>query len=161
MKNNRLKCIGSIGPIDYWGGAQIADREIAEEIFEIMPEPPRGGIIGGVVYVTHLPNPAWEKMEPLYMCKADNNGTVYLFGSECAREAIEILNSGVGVEADLSRGPEPSHGKWVAYEGMQPPEFRGKHYCSECGHDLHLSLNGGSYNFCPNCGADMRGDSDK
>ena len=48
-------------------------------------------------------------------------------------------------------------GEWIPLTGMQPPELHGKHHCSECHHILHLRLNGGVYNYCPNCGADMRG----
>ena len=56
---------------------------------------------------------------------------------------------------------EPKRGKWIAYEGMQPPEFHGKHYCSNCYHAINLVLNGGVYNFCPNCGAKMKGADDE
>lgn len=49
-----------------------------------------------------------------------------------------------------------SQGEWIAYTGMLPPEFHGKHYCSNCGHVLHLALNGGIYNYCPNCGTKMK-----
>ena len=44
-------------------------------------------------------------------------------------------------------------GEWIPYKGMQPPEFHGKHYCSNCYHGLHLGLNGAVYNYCPNCGS--------
>lgn len=53
---------------------------------------------------------------------------------------------------------EPKQGEWIAYIGMHPPEFHGKHYCSNCYHTIHLALNGGVYNYCPNCGARMKGD---
>ena len=46
-------------------------------------------------------------------------------------------------------------GEWIPLTGMQPPELHGKHYCSECDLILHLKLNGGIYNYCPNCGARM------
>ena len=51
---------------------------------------------------------------------------------------------------------EHKRGEWIPLKGMQPPELHGKHYCSNCDYILHLSLNGGVYNYCPNCGADMR-----
>lgn len=48
-------------------------------------------------------------------------------------------------------------GKWIAFKGANPPEFHGKHYCSNCNHALHLGSTGGAYNYCPNCGAEMEG----
>ena len=50
---------------------------------------------------------------------------------------------------------KPKQGKWIPLTGMQPPELHGKHYCSNCDLILHLKLNGGVYNYCPNCGARM------
>ena len=48
------------------------------------------------------------------------------------------------------------HGKWMKITGMSPPEYHGKHVCSECGdkalcknHREELSI------YCPNCGAKM------
>lgn len=51
----------------------------------------------------------------------------------------------------------PKEGEWKPLKGMQPPELHGKHYCSNCDHIIHLALNGGVYNYCPNCGAKMDG----
>lgn len=62
------------------------------------------------------------------------------------------------IESAPSVTPKVPKGEWIAYKGMQPPEFHGRHYCSNCYHAIHLLLNGGTYNFCPNCGADMRGE---
>lgn len=43
------------------------------------------------------------------------------------------------------------HGKWVNICGTQ------EHYCSECGESFDLyAYCKDKYNFCPNCGADMR-----
>lgn len=52
-------------------------------------------------------------------------------------------------------------GEWIAYKGMQPPEFHGKHYCSNCYHAIHLASNGNVYNYCPKCGARMKGADDE
>ena len=67
----------------------------------------------------------------------------------------------LGLADELKRLPaadvvEHKRGEWIPLKGMQPPELHGKHYCSNCDYILHLSLNGGVYNYCPNCGADMR-----
>ena len=42
-------------------------------------------------------------------------------------------------------------GEWVNKEGVY-----GVAYCSECNYELRVN----NTNFCPNCGADMRGDND-
>lgn len=55
---------------------------------------------------------------------------------------------------------ERKTGKWYKPVGMMPPEYAGVYRCSKCDeiaprdwkhHKQVLS------NFCPNCGADMRG----
>jgi PHP family Zn ribbon phosphoesterase len=63
-----------------------------------------------------------------------------------------------GYEAGKTDRPT---GDWIAYKGMQPPEFHGKHYCSNCYHAIHLASNGNVYNYCPNCGARMKGADDE
>lgn len=51
-------------------------------------------------------------------------------------------------------------GKWVAADGMMPPEYHGKKRCSICAqfamHDLYGRERLSHY--CPNCGAKMDGD---
>lgn len=42
-------------------------------------------------------------------------------------------------------------GEWVNEEGIH-----GAVYCSECSYELRVN----NTNFCPNCGADMRGNND-
>lgn len=42
-------------------------------------------------------------------------------------------------------------GKWVNKEGVY-----GAVYCSECNYELRVN----NTNFCPNCGADMRGEDE-
>lgn len=53
--------------------------------------------------------------------------------------------------------PERKRGKWLPmFEGM----YRSGAYwfnCSECGHIVPGGIQSG-YNYCPNCGADMRGE---
>ena len=47
-------------------------------------------------------------------------------------------------------------GKWIKMTGMMPPECTGHYECSLCGwHGRHSSIER-EFNFCPNCGADMR-----
>lgn len=49
----------------------------------------------------------------------------------------------------LSAQPERKKGKWLLR-----PNIYGVAYCSECDYELHTN----NTNFCPNCGADMRGE---
>jgi len=51
-----------------------------------------------------------------------------------------------------SAQPERKTGKWV-----EKPNVYGVAYCSLCDYELHTN----DTNFCPNCGADMRGDQDE
>lgn len=59
--------------------------------------------------------------------------------------------------------PKREKGKWYKPTGMMPPEHFGRHRCSKCDefamhdwkhHKEQLT------DFCPNCGADMRGKQD-
>lgn len=50
---------------------------------------------------------------------------------------------------------EPKTGHWILHKEISV--FSDMYKCSECG-----IINGNHfYNFCPNCGADMRGDADE
>ena len=57
---------------------------------------------------------------------------------------------------------EPKTGEWIEAKGMMPPEFHFHHCCSECGNFANMEPPFGNRedlsNFCPNCGADMRGE---
>lgn len=52
--------------------------------------------------------------------------------------------------------PERSPGKWR--RRLVDSGFNADWHCSECGWKTSLEEHG--YNFCPNCGADMRGERD-
>ena len=47
------------------------------------------------------------------------------------------------------------HGEWVPHNRMTRSPLVVNYACSECGKDGHKT------NFCPNCGADMRGDQNE
>ena len=51
-----------------------------------------------------------------------------------------------------SAHPERPKGEWV-----EKPHVYGVAYCSLCDYELHTN----DTNFCPNCGADMRGDQNE
>ena len=68
------------------------------------------------------------------------------------RECITELINGVP-----SAQPERKTGRWIPHEDED-----GEHYgdkCSECGEWYVMPY--GKTNFCPNCGADMRGEQDE
>lgn len=65
-------------------------------------------------------------------------------------EAIRTWNRAMGAK-DIN---VPRKGKWLW------DEEEDRCYCSECGEEDDLSIDGVymMHDFCPNCGADMRGD---
>ena len=76
-------------------------------------------------------------------------------GKECTR--IHWL---IGVLSNAPTIEERKRGEWYKPTGMMPPEYAGVYRCSECDelamrdwktHKQKLT------DFCPNCGADMRG----
>ena len=64
-----------IFPIDDWRGAQIADYDESERVLSQMPESPRFRD----VYKIYIPCSGNFNLVPIFLCKADNNGTVYIF----------------------------------------------------------------------------------
>lgn len=75
------------------------------------------------------------------------------FADDFAREWVDRQPT-----ADVRKN---EHGEWHKPVGMMPPEYAGVYRCSKCDeiamrdwkhHKQVLS------NFCPNCGADMRGE---
>lgn len=79
---------------------------------------------------------------------------------------LEYPSSLVDVKRIIVKLPsaEPKTGEWIKATGMMPPEFHGHHCCSECGNFANMEPPFGSREnlskFCPNCGADMRGEQD-
>lgn len=45
-------------------------------------------------------------------------------------------------------------GEWI---NKRTIKHDGEFYCSNCDFELESFIQGAFYNFCPNCGADMRG----
>lgn len=80
---NTFKYIWRIPPIDFWAGAMIAGALETKKVLNSMPEEPRSE----TVYVTYVPGDT--ELTPVYICKADNNGTTYLFADEDVFEFIE------------------------------------------------------------------------
>lgn len=61
------------GPIDFWENAIVTSIEENDRVLAQMPEK----TTAPVVLKTYMP--ANVELSPVYMCKADNNGTVYYF----------------------------------------------------------------------------------
>ena len=69
-------------------------------------------------------------------------------------DVVKIIEDAPTVDAVPVR-----RGRWEKITGMAPPEFHGHYTCSICGWcDKRLTTlrREMDYNFCPNCGADMR-----
>ena len=68
---------------------------------------------------------------------------------------VDLESEVVSISACETKGPKTivyvdrPKGKWVSKEGVY-----GAAYCSECNYELRVN----NTNFCPNCGADMRGE---
>ena len=56
---------------------------------------------------------------------------------------------------------ERKKGKWERITGMVPPEYQGHYCCSECWWHFkgYVGVIENSFNFCPNCGAEMVGET--
>ena len=68
-------------------------------------------------------------------------------------EGVKILNQFPAADVEPVR-----HGYWENANGRPKTYIR---KCSVCGKEAYFCGRGCSYKFCPNCGADMRGDSDE
>ena len=69
--------------------------------------------------------------------------------SQVAKDISRIVENGQDMR--VIGQPERIKGRWV-----EKPHVHGVAYCSLCDYELHTN----DTNFCPNCGADMRGEQD-
>ena len=115
--------------------------------------------------------PYWEACEYPHICddmkpKANENGNINAESAENPQDrpidgdlisrqmAIDALDCINGVEEVLKSLPsvQPKRGKWIIMDaGFPVPK------CSVCGEKANMRKRS-YYNFCPNCGADMRGE---
>ena len=73
-------------PCDFWEGCPVSDELEREIILKLMPEDPRNRM----VYKSYLPGNGCD-LEVFYFCKADNNGTTYIF-TNCSNAEIKGLS---------------------------------------------------------------------
>ena len=73
--------IYSAAPCDFWADCIIADSLEASIILKLMPEEARNR----TVYKSYLPGNGCD-LEVFYFCKADNNGTTYIFSNQGGME---------------------------------------------------------------------------
>ena len=77
------------------------------------------------------------------------------YPSSCFEELCKAVD--IAIKA-LSAQPDRKKGKWIRLDEY-PNDVSVK--CSECGVTLEDWMMGAFYNYCPNCGADMRGGEDE
>lgn len=85
--HHKFKHIYGIPPIDFWEGAVYPNDSELYSVLEQMPEEPRSE----TVYKLYIPVPDNCQLVPIFLCKAENNGTVYIF-SDTDLKGIEDLN---------------------------------------------------------------------
>lgn len=73
MSNKKFKYIWWSNPIDFYENAMIPSQEETERVLSQMPEPFRGEFVCKCIV------PYDSCFAVLYTCKADNNGTTYIF----------------------------------------------------------------------------------
>lgn len=81
--------------------------------------------------------------------------TAEMFRNGCL-ESIEALMTD-GEIYDIEYEPERKKGKWK--RRIVDSGYNADWICSECGYRVKTDFV--NYNYCPNCGADMRGDRDE
>ena len=97
-----FKNIVGIPPIDFWENAIVAGAEETDRVLSQMPEEPRSE----TVYKTYVPGDT--DMTVVYMCKADNNGTTYLF---CDEDLIGLYTSDAYIHKGLTRAERLRNGR--------------------------------------------------
>ena len=80
----------------------------------------------------------------------------YLFDTHDKDLKISLEDAEYCIERLPSAQPERKKGRWIAHEGGKFVGFPYMHYeCDQC-----RAFEPTETNFCPNCGADMRGEQD-
>ena len=69
-------------------------------------------------------------------------------------DGYEYLNE---LKAIPSAQPQRMRGRWIPHKSKFGGEDEKVYTCDQCGHNIGFHAE----NFCPNCGADMRGEQDE
>ena len=121
---------------------EYIEREAAKQVLELH--------MTGLVNITNV---------------SENTKDIYLLAKDHAKEYLSVIPAADVVEV--------RRGEWIVKKRHTDSEnayIDGVYYagafCSECDYCIHESLGSYGYptlkttNFCPNCGADMRGKND-
>lgn len=76
-----------IAPIDYFDNCLTPSMAEEQRVLEQMPEMPRNPIVYKLLYFYA----GEQELFPIYLCKADNNGTVYVFSDRSLFGALNEL----------------------------------------------------------------------
>jgi hypothetical protein len=79
--------IYEMAPIDFWDNCLTPSMEEEERVLKQMPEKPRIPTVYKLLYFF-----AGEcELFPIFLCKADNNGTVYVFSDRSLYSALNDM----------------------------------------------------------------------
>ena len=87
-ERHEFKHIYGIPPIDFWEGSVYPSEAEHYDVLEQMPEAPRSD----TVHKLYVPIPGYPELIPIFLCKADNNGTVYIFSDYELFDDISICD---------------------------------------------------------------------
>ena len=100
-----------------------------------------------IVALTYMPSVQPTAKENLVVDAVSREAVMALAKEECETAIIPYKRFIKGVNALPPAIPAKTKGEWIE------SEFDESVYCSECNAEYESK-----YRFCPNCGADMRGD---
>ena len=82
----------------------------------------------------------------------DSNREMIQFDKDCKQNAIDLLQNAPTIE------PQRKTGKWIKVNGKTAINCS---ICYHCSWSLSFEYTVKRFNFCPNCGADMRGEQNE
>ena len=138
----------------------IKDMEMPDCCFHCVCSDDGCGITGDTLTIEEMrERPDWCPLEELPECGDAVSRKWLLEGVEeewIKFDTEEDYNRYIHLVRDIAPSvmPERKKGKWIkTNQSFVFPEKFKNYSCSECGYDVDKI----KFNFCPNCGADMRG----